>query len=478
MSDVKSIIEKNAGEYAAGFDPEIAADVIPKKGVSEDVVRYISEKNGESGRVLEFRLAALEKWRKMKEPHWALFDYPPIDYDDIYCFAQPNRDAPMADEKIRKTYERLGVPLAERKILEGQAVDAVVDSRSVATTYRDQLASLGIIFCPISAALREYPDLVWKYLGSAVPPDDNFFAALNSAVFSDGTFAYVPKGVKCPVELSSYFRLQAEKLGQFERTLIIADEGSDLSYREGGSAPIRTSYQIHSGVVEVIALAGARVKYSTVQNWYGGDEEGAGGIYNFVTKRGVAHADALISWTQLEVGSIKTWKYPSCVLKGDRARGEFYSVAITNRRQAADTGTKMIHIGRDTGSTIFSKGVALGRSKNGYRGLVDIAAGARGAKNYTKCDNLIIGDGAESLALPDIRNADPSAAAAHEAQVASISDEQLFYLASRGIAAEQAVGLLVNGFCSDVIRRLPAEFALEARELINISIEDYDDAED
>jgi Fe-S cluster assembly protein SufB len=479
MTDMKSTVEKSIGEYAAGFDPRIESEVIPEKGVSEDVIRRISRKNGEDARVLNFRLAAYKKWLKMKEPHWAMFEYAPIDYGDIYYFAQPRRGAPEADEKIRKTYERLGVPLDEQKLLlgeesgqnVGQAVDAVVDSRSVATTYRDQLAALGIIFCPISAALKEHPDLVWKYLGSVVPATDNFFAALNSAVFSDGTFIYVPKKVKCPIELSSYFRLQAEKLGQFERTLIVADEGSELTYLEGCSAPVRSSYQMHSGVVEVVALPGASVRYATVQNWYGGDEEGNGGIYNFVTKRGIAHDDASISWTQLEVGSIKTWKYPSCILKGDRARGEFYSVAITNRRQAADTGTKMIHLGRDTSSTVFSKGVALGRSQNGYRGLVDVGAGADGAKSYTKCDNLIIGDAASVAAMPDIRDANFRASVAHEASVSSISDEQMFFLESRGIGAEQAVGLIVNGFCSGIIKRLPAEFALEARELINISIE-------
>ena len=458
-------------EYKAGFDPEIAIECVGRKGIDGDIIRQISARNGESKRVLYFRLESYAKWLKMEEPHWALFDYEPVDYQDMYYFGAPKRDSDGEDEKIRRAYERLGVPLEEREILEGQAVDAVIDSVSVATTYRDQLAALGIIFCPISAAFREHPDLVWKYFASVVPATDNFFAALNSAVFSDGTFVYIPKGVKCPIELSSYFRLQSEKLGQFERTLIVADEGSELSYLEGCSAPIRDSYQMHSGVVELIALKGARIKYSTVQNWYGGDEEGRGGIFNFVTKRGITHENALISWTQLEVGSIKTWKYPSCVLLGEGARGEFYSVAITNRAQGADTGTKMIHIGKGTTSTIISKGVSLGRSKNGYRGLVKIGAGADGARNYTKCDNLVEGQAAEAFAIPDIESANMDSVVEHEASVSSISDEQMFFLESRGIGEEQARGLVVNGFCGDVLKRLPAEFALEAKELINISVE-------
>jgi Fe-S cluster assembly protein SufB len=473
MDDKKAIGATGAelSEYKAGFDPHISTETAAEKGISEAIIRQISAKNGESARVLDFRLGAYAKWRKMKEPHWALFDYEPIDYQDMYYFSAPKRGTDAEDEKIRATYERLGVPLAEREILEGQAVDAVIDSVSVATTYRGQLAALGIIFCPISAAFREHPDLVWKYFASVVPATDNFFAALNAAAFSDGTFVYIPKGVKCPIELSSYFRLQSEKLGQFERTLVVADEGSEVSYLEGCSAPIRDSYQMHSGVVELVALRGSSIKYSTVQNWYGGDYEGRGGILNFVTKRGVAREGAVISWTQLEVGSIKTWKYPSCILEGDGARGEFYSVAITNRAQAADTGTKMIHLGRGTTSTIISNGVSLGRSKNGYRGLVRMGEGASGARNFTKCDSLVAGGESAAFAFPDIESANMDSIAEHEASVSSITDEQTFFLASRGIGGEQARGLIVNGFCGDVLKRLPAEFAMEARELINISVE-------
>ncbi|MDR1009485.1 MAG: Fe-S cluster assembly protein SufB [Rickettsiales bacterium] len=465
--------------YSAGFDPKIATSRIARKGIDEDVVRFISSRNDEPPEVLDFRLDALAKWRKMDEPHWALFDYAPVDYNDMYFFAEPKRVSAKRSEagksrltkEIRGAYDRLGVPLDEREILSGQAVDAVVDSRSVATTYRDQLAALGIIFCPISQALREHFELVWRYFASVVPPADNFFAALNSAAFSDGTFVYIPPHTKCPIELSSYFRLQSERLGQFERTLIIADKGSELTYLEGCSAPIRDSFQMHSGVVELVALEDAKINYATVQNWYGGDKRGRGGIYNFVTKRALLHDDAKVSWIQMEVGSIKTWKYPSCILKGDRSRGEFHSLAITRNFQSADTGTKMIHIGKNSSSVIYSKGVSLGHSKNGYRGMVSIAPTATAAKNFTKCDGLVIGDTAESLALPTIENARDDAMIEHEATVSGISEEKLFYLATRGIAAEKARAMLVNGFASDIVKRLPAEFALEARELINLTME-------
>ncbi len=468
---LKDISKNGIGEYQAGFNPEIESDVIKQKGLSEDVIRFISSKNNEPEDILQFRLNAFYKWKSMKEPHWALFDYQPIDYNDIYYFSRPKDDNPEVDAKIERTYERLGIPLKEREILKGQAIDAVVDSVSVRTTYGKQLLNLGIIFCPISVAIQKYPDLVRKFFAHVVPPEDNFFAALNAAVFSDGTFVYIPKNVKCPIELSSYFRLQTEKLGQFERTLIIADEGSEVSYLEGCSAPIRDTNQLHSGVVELIACKGAKIKYSTVQNWYAGDKNGKGGIYNFVTKRGICFEDATISWTQLEVGAVKTWKYPSCILKGDRSKGEFFSVAITNNCQMADTGTKMIHLGKDTKSTIISKGISLGRSKNGYRGLVKIVNSADNARNFTKCDNLVIGDNASSLALPEILNSNINSVVEHEATVSSLSEEQLFFMMQRGVSEDKALGLIVNGFCSDIIRKLPAEFAVEAKELINISIE-------
>ncbi len=469
--NIKNIVKNGLGDYQAGFNPEIESIVIDKKGISEEVIRFISKKNNEPEDILKFRLDAFYKWQKMKEPHWALFDYPSIDYNDIYYFSRPKEENPEVDAKIEQTYERLGIPLHERDILKGQAVDAVVDSVSVRTTYGKKLLELGIIFCPISVAIQKYPELVKKFFAKVVPPEDNFFACLNAAVFSDGTFVYIPKNVKCPIELSSYFRLQTEKLGQFERTLIIADEGSEVSYLEGCSAPIRDTNQLHSGVVELVACKGAKIKYSTVQNWYAGDKEGKGGIYNFVTKRGICFDDAVISWTQLEVGAVKTWKYPSCILKGDRSKGEFFSVAITNNCQMADTGTKMIHLGKDTTSTIISKGISLGKSKNGYRGLVKVVNSADNAKNFTKCDNLVVGDNASSLALPDIINMNQSAVVEHEASVSSVSEEQLFFMMQRGISEDKALGLVVNGFCSDIIRKLPAEFAVEAKELINISIE-------
>ena len=466
---VKKITRKKI-EYKAGFNPEIPLDIIEKKGISEDVIRYISKKNNESEDILNFRLDAYHKWLEMREPHWAVFEYEPINYDDVYFFAK-SKTGKIVDEKIDAVYKRLGVPLKEQKILKGQAVDAVVDSTSVRTTYGKQLLDMGIIFCPISMALQKYPDLVKKFLAHVVPPEDNFFACLNAAVFSDGTFVYIPPKVKCPIELSSYFRLQTEKLGQFERTLIVADEESEVSYLEGCSAPIRDTNQLHSGVVELVACKGAKIKYSTVQNWYAGDENGKGGIYNFVTKRGICFEDAIISWTQLEVGAVKTWKYPSCILKGDRSKGEFFSVALSNNMQEMDTGTKMIHLGKNTSSTIISKGIALGKSVNCYRGLVKFSGGAENAKNFTKCDTLLVGDNAKVLALPDIIDANKSSVVEHEAMVSSIGEEQLFFMMQRGIDEDKAVGLIVNGFCSDIIKKLPAEFAVEAKELINISIE-------
>ncbi len=464
-------IAKNEVEYKAGFNPEIPLDVIEKKGISEDVIRFISKKNNESDDILNFRLDAFHKWLKMKEPHWALFDYDKIDYNDIYFFARPKENNAEADKKIEATYKRLGVPLKEQAILKGQAVDAVVDSVSVRTTFGKQLLDLGIIFCPISVALKKYPDLVKKFLAHVVPPEDNFFACLNAAVFSDGTFVYIPPKVKCPIELSSYFRLQTEKLGQFERTLIVADEYSEVSYLEGCSATIRNSNQFQSGVVELVACKGAKIKYSTVQNWYAGDSNGKGGIYNFVTKRGICFEDATISWTQLEVGSVKTWKYPSCILKGDRSKGEFFSVAITNNCQSADTGTKMIHLGKNTTSTIITKGIALGRSVNGYRGMVKFTPSSSDARNFTKCDTLIVGNDSKALALPDIIDANMFSIIEHEASVSSVSEDVLFFMMQRGISEDKALGLIVNGFCSDILKKLPAEFAVEAKELINISIE-------
>ncbi len=468
---IKNIADNSLNDYQAGFDLGISSDVIEKKGISEEVIRYISAKNNESDDILQFRLNAYKKWLSMKEPHWALFDYDNINYDDMYFFSKPKQHNKEVDAKIEETYKRLGVPIHEQNILKGQAVDAVVDSVSVRTTYEQRLFDLGIIFCPMSVALKKYPELVKKFWAHVVPAEDNFFACLNAAVFSDGTFIYIPKNVKCPIELSSYFRLQTDKLGQFERTLIVADEGSEVSYLEGCSAPIRSDYQLHSGVVELVALNRAKIKYSTVQNWYAGDKEGKGGVYNFVTKRGICFDDATISWTQLEVGAVKTWKYPSCILKGDRSKGEFFSVAITNNYQMADTGTKMIHVGKDTSSTIISKGISLGHSKNGYRGLVKFIPGAENAKNFTKCDNLVVGDDSQSLALPDIISMDKTAIVEHEASVSSVSEDQLLFMMQRGISEDKALGLIVNGFCSDIIKRLPAEFALEAKELINISIE-------
>jgi len=448
---------------AAGVELDIRSQLLDKKGVNEEVVRLISAKNSEPEKILDWRLDALAKWQKMNEPHWAFFGYQPLDYENMRVFAEPVRDA-SADEKIRAAYEKLGVPLHEREILQGMAVDAVVDSRSVATTYKKELAEKGIIFCSFGEAVKNHLPQVLKYLGSVVPPDDNFFAALNAALFSDGTFVYVPKGIKCPIELSSYFRLQTEKLGQFERTLIIADEGAELTYLEGCSAPMRSSHQLHAGVVELVALKGARINYATVQNW-------SDSVLNFVTKRGIVHDGAAIMWTQLEVGAAMTWKYPSCILKGDGAKGEFYSVAITNNLQAADTGTRMVHLGRDTSSVIRAKSIALGTSLSGFRSKVMIEPTAAGAKSSAKCDSLVL-ERARAMAEPVLEDKTSLASVAHEASVSSISEEQMFALAALGLDEEAATSLIVNGFAHDVVRRLPAEFALEARALINLKLEE------
>ena len=463
-------------EYDAGFVTDIEADTIPA-GLDEDVVRLISRKKDEPPFMLEWRLRAFRHWQTMTEPHWQNVRYAPIDYQDITYFSAPrsSADAPKSldevDPKLLETYEKLGIPMRERELLAGVAVDAVFDSVSVATTFKGKLAEQGIIFCSFSEAVREHPDLVKRYLGSVVPYTDNYFAALNSAVFSDGSFCYIPKGVRCPMELSTYFRINAAKTGQFERTLIVAEEGSTVSYLEGCTAPMRDENQLHAAVVELYAHAGASIKYSTVQNWYPGDAEGRGGIYNFVTKRGLCEADAKISWTQVETGSAITWKYPSVILKGDNAVGEFYSVALTNHRQQADTGTKMIHIGRNTRSTILSKGISAGRGQNSYRGLVKVMKSAAGARNFTQCDSLLIGDrcGAHTFPYMEVRNA--SATVEHEATTSKISDDQLFYCMQRGLSAEDAVSMIVSGFCKQVFKELPMEFAVEAQKLLGVSLE-------
>ncbi len=464
-------------EYKYGFVTEIESDTIPR-GLSEEVVRMISAKKQEPEFMLEWRLKAYRHWLQMREPEWANVHYPAIDYQDIIYYAAPKQasDRPKSleevDPELLRTYEKLGVPLRERELLAGVAVDAVFDSVSVATTFREKLAELGIIFCSFSEAVREHPDLVRQYLGSVVPASDNFFASLNSAVFSDGSFVYVPKGVRCPMELSTYFRINAQDTGQFERTLIIAEEGAYVSYLEGCTAPKRDSNQLHAAVVELVALERATIKYSTVQNWYPGDKEGRGGIYNFVTKRGkCAGRAAKISWTQVETGSAITWKYPSCILQGDDSVGEFYSVALTNHKQQADTGTKMIHIGRNTRSTIVSKGISAGHGQNTYRGMVKMLAGAEGARNYSQCDSLLIGDqcGAHTFPVLEVRN--PTARVEHEASTSRIGEDQLFYCRQRGLAMEDAVSMIINGFCTTVCRELPMEFAVEAQKLLGVSLE-------
>ena len=464
-------------DYQHGFVTELEADTVPP-GLNEDVIRLISAKKGEPEFMLAWRLAAYRHWTGMRPPHWAHVRHPPIDYQSIVYYAAPKSraNAPKSladvDPKLLETYEKLGIPLNERAALAGVAVDAVFDSVSVATTYREKLASLGIIFCAFSEAVREYPELVRQYLGTVVPPTDNFYAALNSAVFSDGTFVYVPKGVRCPMELSTYFRINTAKTGQFERTLIVADEGAYVSYLEGCSAPMRDEHQLHAAVVELIALQDAEIKYSTVQNWYPGDAQGRGGVYNFVTKRGHCRgANSKISWTQVETGSAITWKYPSVILEGDNSVGKFYSVAVTNNHQQADTGTKMIHIGRNTRSTIVSKGISAGHGSNAYRGLVKILRGAEGARNYSQCDSLLMGEQCAAHTFPYIESKHPGAIVEHEATTSKISDDQLFYLKSRGLSAEDAVSMIVNGFCKEVFKELPMEFAVEAQKLLNVSLE-------
>ncbi|MFP4136842.1 MAG: Fe-S cluster assembly protein SufB [Halomonas sp.] len=464
-------------DYKEGFVTDIESDTLPP-GLDEDTIAFISKKKGEPEWMLEWRLKAYRGWLKMTPPSWAHLDYPPIDYQAISYFSAPKRpeDRPQSldevDPKLLETYEKLGIPLHERAALAGVAVDAVFDSVSVATTFKEKLGEAGVIFCSISEAVKEYPELVKQYLGSVVPQTDNYFAALNSAVFTDGSFVFVPKGVTCPMELSTYFRINAENTGQFERTLIICEEGAQVSYLEGCTAPMRDENQLHAAVVELVALDDAYIKYSTVQNWYPGDEEGRGGIYNFVTKRGDCRGDrSRISWTQVETGSAITWKYPSCVLRGKESKGEFYSVAVTNGRQQADTGTKMIHIGEGTRSTIVSKGISAGRSNQSYRGLVKIGPRAKGARNFTQCDSLLIGDrcGAHTFPYQEIGNS--TATVEHEATTSKIGEDQLFYCQSRGISEEDAVSMIVNGFCKDVFQELPMEFAVEAEALLSVTLE-------
>jgi Fe-S cluster assembly protein SufB len=473
MEQALSLAEQ---KYKYGFITDIDSDLAPK-GLSEDIVRFISAKKEEPEWLLEWRLRAYKRWLEETEPTWGKLSHPPIDYQDAYYYSAPKRaDGPKSladiDPKLLETYEKLGVPLFERAALAGVAVDAVFDSVSVATTYKGKLEELGIIFTSMSEAVKNHPDLVRKYLGSVVPYSDNFFATLNSAVFTDGSFVYVPPGVRCPMELSTYFRMNAEKTGQFERTLIIADKGSYVSYLEGCTAPMRDENQLHAAVVELVALDEAEIKYSTVQNWYPGDENGIGGIYNFVTKRGACRGRASrISWTQVETGSAITWKYPSCILQGDDSVGEFYSVAITNNFQQADTGTKMIHIGRNTRSRIISKGISAGHANNTYRGLVRVLPKAEGARNHTQCDSLLIGNLCGAHTTPYIESRNASARIEHEATTSKISEEQLFYARQRGVSEEEAVSLIVNGFCREVLQQLPMEFAVEAQKLVAISLE-------
>jgi Fe-S cluster assembly protein SufB len=467
-----------AGEkYKYGFVTDIETERAAK-GLNEDTVRFISGKKGEPEWMLEWRLEAFQRWKEMTEPKWARVHYPRIDYQDAYYYAAPKSQSEKpksleeVDPKLLETYQKLGIPLSEQKLLAGVAVDAVFDSVSVATTFKAKLTEAGVIFCPISEAIRDYPELVRKYLGTVVPVTDNFFATLNSAVFSDGTFVYVPKGVRCPMELSTYFRINASETGQFERTLIIADEGSYVSYLEGCTAPKRDENQLHAAVVELVALEKAEIKYSTVQNWYPGDAEGKGGIYNFVTKRGDCRGrGSKISWTQVETGSAITWKYPSCILRGDDTVGEFYSIAITNNFQQADTGTKMIHLGRNTRSRIVSKGISAGHAQNTYRGLVSVHPRAANARNHTQCDSLLIGSKCGAHTVPYIESRNPTAKLEHEATTSKISDDQLFYCLARGIPQEEAVALIVNGFCREVLQQLPMEFAVEAQKLVGISLE-------
>ena len=484
-------VKAMANRYKYGWETEIETEFAPK-GLNEDIVRLISAKNGEPEWMTEWRLSAFRRWQQMQEPDWALLNIPPIDYQDQYYYAKPKsmQEKPKSlddvDPKLLATYEKLGIPLKEQMILAGVegaedsapaegrkvAVDAVFDSVSVGTTFKDELKKAGVIFMPISEAIREYPDLVKKYLGSVVPPSDNFFATLNSAVFSDGSFVYIPEGVRCPMELSTYFRINAENTGQFERTLIVADKGAYVSYLEGCTAPKRDTTQLHAAVVEIVVLEDAEVKYSTVQNWYPGDEEGRGGIYNFVTKRADCREDrAKVMWTQVETGSAITWKYPSCILRGDDTQGEFYSIAIANNYQQADTGTKMIHLGKNTRSRIVSKGISAGRAQNTYRGLVSVHPRAKHSRNYTQCDSLLIGDKCGAHTVPYIEVKNNSSRVEHEATTSKVDDDQLFYCRQRGMGEEAAVALVVNGFCKEVLQALPMEFAMEAQSLVAISLE-------
>jgi Fe-S cluster assembly protein SufB len=475
-TSTKTIQELTEQEYKYGFVTDIEAETVPR-GLNEDIIRTISEKKGEPEFMLEWRLKAYRHWLTMKEPTWHNVHYPPIDYQSIIYYSAPKmKTAPKSldevDPELLKTYAKLGIPLAEQKMLAGVAVDAVFDSVSVATTFKEKLKELGIIFCSFSEAVRDHPDLVRQYLGSVVPYSDNFFATLNSAVFSDGSFVYIPKGVRCPMELSTYFRINAAETGQFERTLIIADAGAQVSYLEGCTAPIRDTNQLHAAVVELVALDNATIKYSTVQNWYPGDKEGKGGIYNFVTKRGrCLGVSSKISWTQVETGSAITWKYPSCILQGDNSVGEFYSVAVTNNRQQADTGTKMIHIGKNTRSTIVTKGISAGYGQNTYRGLVKILKGAANARNYSQCDSLLIGDKCGAHTFPYIEVKNSTSRLEHEASTSKIGEDQIFYCRQRGISLEDAVNMIVNGFCKEVFRELPMEFAVEAQKLLGVSLE-------
>ncbi len=466
--------EVTAGDYKYGFYTDIESEKV-EKGLNEDIIRIISAKKKEPDWLLDFRLKSFRHWQNMKMPGWANLKIPDIDYQDIVYYSAPVRKATGEDDidpEIKKTFDRLGIPLDEQKILSGVAVDAVMDSVSVKTTFRETLAELGIIFCSFSEAVREYPDLVKKYLGTVVPYTDNFFAALNSAVFSDGSFCYIPKGVRCPMELSTYFRINAANTGQFERTLIVADDDSYVSYLEGCTAPMRDENQLHAAIVEIIVEKNAEVKYSTVQNWYPGDSEGKGGIFNFVTKRGICRGEnSKISWTQVETGSAITWKYPSCILKGDNSIGEFYSVAVTNNFQQADTGTKMIHIGKNTRSTIVSKGISAGYGQNSYRGLVKVLKNAQNARNFSRCDSLLLGDKCGAHTFPYIEVENPSAIVEHEATTSRIGEDQIFYCNQRGISSEDAVGLIVNGYAREIINKLPMEFAVEAQKLLQISLE-------
>jgi Fe-S cluster assembly protein SufB len=477
----QAIDEAIGQKYKYGFETEIEMDYAPK-GVNEDIVRLISAKKGEPEWMTEWRLKAFKVWQQMVEPDWALLNIAPIDYQDLHYYAAPksSQNKPKSldevDPALLKTYEKLGIPLKEQEILagvrEGVAVDAVFDSVSVATTFREKLAEAGVIFCSISEAIKEHPELVKKYLGSVVPQADNYFAALNCAVFTDGSFVYIPEGVRCPMELSTYFRINAKNTGQFERTLIIAEKGSYVSYLEGCTAPMRDENQLHAAVVELVAMEDAEIRYSTVQNWYPGDENGKGGIYNFVTKRGACRGDrSKISWTQVETGSAITWKYPSCILQGDGSQGEFYSVAITNNAQQADTGTKMVHIGKNTKSRIISKGISAGKANNTYRGLVKMLAGAENAQNYTQCDSMLVGDKCGAHTVPYIEVRNPTAQVEHEATTSRISEDQLFYCLQRGLNEEEALALIVNGFCKEVLQVLPMEFAVEAQKLVGISLE-------